>query len=374
MLPETARASVLDKINGSFVVKSYPIPDPAPKTMVLKVELSGICGTDIHIYNGKMPGVPYPLILGHEVVGTIVALGKGITKDLLGNPVKIGDRVCPIGAMGCNECYVCTVLHTPNRCPNEETFGFYPDPDKEPYLSGGFAEYLYIHRPNPPFIKTDIAPESAVLLDTLATGVHAVQRARMQNGDTVVVQGTGIIGIVTIVAAKLAGATKVIAIGSPKERMDYAKLFGADIIIDKNEIKDVKERINIVKENTAGKYGADIVFGCTSTVTSINEGFACLRNSGTYCELGNFCDTGTFEANMGLEIVQRNLNVIGVFAQTIEHFYRGLMILEKKGFPYEKLVTHKVPLDRIKEIIDNKSRYLDGKMALKVVVDPWIKK
>ena len=371
-MQSTAKTSVLNKIEGDFVIKEFPMPKPAPGTLVMKVELCGICGTDIHIYHGKMPGIPYPIILGHEVVGTIAALGEGIEKDLFGNPVKVGDRICPIGAMGCNECYYCTVLHSPNRCPQEETFGFYPNPDKNPYLSGGYSEYLYVHRKIPPFIKTDIAPESGVLLDTLATGIHAVQRAGVQNGDTVLVQGTGIIGLVTLISAKLAGATKIIAVGAPEERIEYAKLFGADITIDITKITDEKERIKIVRDQTIGKYGADITFGCTGTVQSINEGLAYTRNSGIYCEVGNFCDTGIVEINMGLEIVQRNINVIGLFAQTVEHFVRGLKVLEKKQFPYEKLVTHKIPLKRIKEVITNKTYFLDGKVSLKVAIDPFL--
>ena len=366
----TAAACVLDRVEGKFEIKRYPIPEPAPGTLLLKVELSGICGTDIHVYHGKMPGVSYPIILGHEVVGTIAALGEGVERDLLGNPVKVGDRICPIGAMGCNECYVCTVNHSPNRCPKEETFGFYPDPDKEPYLSGGFAEYLYIRRPNPPFIKTEASPEVGVLLDTLATGIHAVQRAGVQNGDIVMVQGAGIMGLVTLISAKLAGATKVIVVGGTKERLDYARLFGADVVIDKAEIPDVEERIATVRKHTVLGLGADVVFGCTGTPTSISEGLACTRNSGTYCEVGNFCDTGTCEINMGLEIVQKNINVMGIFAQTVEHFYRGLNVLEKGEFPYEKLVTHKVPLSRVEEIIKGKPRYLDGKAVLKIVIDP----
>lgn len=367
---KTARAAVLNKIKGEFIIKEYPIPDPAPGTLVLKVELSGICGTDIHIYHGKMPGVQYPLILGHEIVGTVAALGEGIKTDLLGNSVRIGDRICPIGAMGCGQCYFCTVLNSPNRCPYEETPGFYPNPDKEPYLSGGYAEYVYIHRPHPPFVKTEIEPESAVLLDTLATGIHAVQRARVQHGHSVVVQGCGIIGMVTLVSAKLAGATKLIVVGSPKERLDLARLFGADVVIDIAEVTDVNERIKMVKDHTVGKYGADIVFGCTGTPLSVNEGLAYARNSGTYCEVGNFCDTGPVEINMGLEIVQKNLNVIGLFAQTVEHFVRGMAILENSKFPFEKLVTHKVPLGRVKEVITNKGFFLDGKASLKIAIDP----
>jgi len=367
----TAKASVMTGFGGRFVTKEYPIPKPAPKTLVLKVELSGICGTDVHVYHGRMPGIPSPpMILGHEVVGTIAALGEGIKKDLLENPVQVGDRICPIGAMGCNECYYCAVLHSPNRCPQEETYGFYPNPDKEPYLSGGYAEYLYIRRPNPPFIKTSISPEAAVLLDSLATGIHAAQRARVQNGDTVVVQGTGIIGLCTLISAKLAGANKVIVVGGPKDRMEYARLFGADVTLDITEVTDAKERIRMVKDHTVGAYGADIVFGCTGSPGSINEGLAITRNSGTYCEVGNFCDTGAVEINMGLEIVQRNLTIHGIFAQTVEHFYRGLRVLEAGAFPYERLVTHKVPLRRIEEVIKNNSYFLDGRATLKVVVDP----
>ncbi len=373
MEKQTARTAILDKIGGDFIIKEYPIPKPAPMTMVLKVESCGICGTDIHIYHGRMPlkrVPPYPIILGHEVAGTIVALGEGLTHDLSGNPVKIGDRVCPIGAMGCNECYYCTVLHSPNRCPNSQCFGFYNKPDEEPYLSGGFAEYLYIHRPNPPFIKTTLDADTGMLLDTFATGLHAVQRARIQNGDVAVVQGAGVIGLVTTASAKLAGATKVIVVDFFKERLEMAKHFGADVVIDLSTIDNAADRIKAVAEHTVGKYGADFVFGCTGTPKSINEGLAYARKSGTYCEVGNFCDTGKFELNIGLEVVQRNINILGIFAQTVEHFYRGLMMLEEKRFPYEELVTHRIPLERIKEVITNTNRHLDGMMSIKVAIHP----
>jgi L-iditol 2-dehydrogenase len=129
---------VLNGIHGDFVVKEYEIPDPEPGTLLLKVELSGICGTDEHIYHGRMLAAErFPLVLGHEVVGTIAALGPGLDRDLFGRAVKEGDRVCPIGAMSCNECYYCTVLHAPSRCPNKQTFGFYREPDAGSGLLGG---------------------------------------------------------------------------------------------------------------------------------------------------------------------------------------------------------------------------------------------
>jgi L-iditol 2-dehydrogenase len=211
-----------------------------------------------------------------------------------------------------------------------------------------------------------------VLLDTFATGLHAVQRARVQNGDTVVVQGTGAVGLSALAAAKLAGATKAIAIGAHPEKVAYASLFGADVTIDITETTDPAERLAIVKKETPGGYGADVVFGCTATPTSISEGLALTRKSGTYCEVGNFCDTGPTSLNVGLEVVQKDISFLGIFAQTIEHFARGMVVLEKMAFPYDRLVTHRVPLEQVGEIVKGRTFTREGRAMLKVVADPWL--
>jgi len=87
------RVAVIEKPGGKVIIKEYPLPDPAPGTLLIKIELCGVCGTDVHTYNGHMPDAPFPIILGHEIVGKVIALGKGVKTDYLGKPINVGDRV-----------------------------------------------------------------------------------------------------------------------------------------------------------------------------------------------------------------------------------------------------------------------------------------
>src|SRR5436309_11707435 len=92
-MAEQGRVAVLDAVHGSFDVRSYEVPEPGPGEFVIKVDLTGICGTDVHIWHGHLPSIVYPIVLGHEITGTVVALGEGVTHDYIGRRVRVGDRV-----------------------------------------------------------------------------------------------------------------------------------------------------------------------------------------------------------------------------------------------------------------------------------------
>ncbi|GAI79904.1 unnamed protein product, partial [marine sediment metagenome] len=265
--------AVLDKPEGKFELKEYRVPDPAPGTILLKQELTGICGTDIHMYHGRLPGITYPICLGHEFVGTIAALGKGVTTDYLGKLVKEGDRVIVTPGVGCGKCYWCLIAKTPTTCEEAFGYGFFSDGDTHYHFTGGFAKYMYCHHPGTAFFKTELPPEVAVLMEPVTVGMHAVIRSNIKLGDTAVIQGSGAVGLSTQVLAKLAGAAKVIHVGGPTDyRIKMAKEFGADITINVSEIKAPEERIQIVKDNTIKGMGADVVFECTGVPAAVPEG------------------------------------------------------------------------------------------------------
>ena len=185
-------------------------------------------------------------------------------------------------------------------------------------------------------LKTDCTPEVAVLTEPYTIGVHAAMRGKVQLGDTVVVQGSGAIGLVTLLCAKQMGAANIIVVGGPAKRLELAKEFGADVTINIEEITSVEERTEQVFWHTPLKRGADIVFECSGFLAATPEGLGYLRHSGTYVEVGHFVDMGSIDFNINQLLMRKNLTFEAVWGSTYEHFVRGLPILEKNEFPTAK--------------------------------------
>jgi L-iditol 2-dehydrogenase len=372
---KTGKAAVLDKPNGTFTVQEYQVPDPKPGTFILKTELAGVCATDAHMYHGGLGGTAYPIILGHEICGIIDKLGEGVTEDTRGLPVKEGDRVIVIPGVGCGTCYFCAIAKTPTVCSNIKAYGFMPD-DQPNILSGGYSQYIYVQYPNTAFLKTSLPANIAVLTEPVTISIHGLNRSRPKVGTVAVVQGTGAIGFGAIYFLKRAGAYKVIAIGGPAERLELAKEFGADVVIDIEQVKDPAERIRMVKEETIAKRGADIVFEAAGFPSAIPEGLQMMRTSGDFVELGMFTDRGPVTINPHTEMMLKNANIYSCWGGEPEFFVQGLPFLEKRDAPWEKLVNPILPLSRAKDAIDailNKGWKLEGqKTIFKSALDPWM--
>jgi L-iditol 2-dehydrogenase len=374
-MAKLAKAAVLDKPNGTFTIKEYPIPTPRPGTFILRTELAGICATDAHMYHGGLGGTAYPIVLGHEFCGVIDQLGPGITEDIRGVPVKEGDRVIVIPGVGCGFCYYCAIAKTPTVCANIKAYGFMPD-DAANVLSGGYAQYVYVQYANTAFLKTDLPATIAVLTEPVTIAIHGLNKARPKIGTVAVVQGTGAIGIGAIYWLKHYGAYKVIAVGGPKERLDLAKQFGADVVMDIDEVKDPAERIRLVKEETIAKRGADLVIEAAGFPSAIPEGLQMLRTSGDYVELGMFTDRGPVSVNPHTDMMLKNNVIYSAWGGEPEFFVQGLPFLEKRDAPWDKLVSPILPLDRVQDGIDailKKGWKLDGKTVFKSAIDPWMK-
>lgn len=336
-------------LGRDFTIREYDVPEPGPDDLLLKQEMAGICGTDLHMWQ---KGIPTETILGHENVGIIEALGKNVKTDFVGNPVKEGDRL--IFAPG-----------TPNGA-----YGFRPEPDKPPHFLGGFADYISLSLGGTCFIKTDAEPEIAVLTEPFTVGVHAVLRGNVQLGDTVVIQGSGAIGLVTLICAKMSGASTLIVVGGPADRLELAKKFGADVTINIDEIISVEERTELVKSHTARQAGADIVFECAGFLPATPEGLGYVRYGGTFVEVGHFVDMGSIDFNVNRLLMRRNLRLEAIWGSRKEDFTRGLPILEKHELPYEVMVSHVLPLEDIEKGFEslNGSYKIGDETVVKIVV------
>ena len=364
------RAAILDREKGVFTVGEAPVPDPKPGEVLIRQVMCGVCGTDVHMYHGHFPWTRFPLVLGHEIIGHIERLGDGVAKDALGEAVEEGDLVAIVPGVQCGVCYFCAVAREPGLCLNGRAYGFRPYMDQNPHFQGGFSEYILMNVPRSQFLKVHSAPEVAVLLEPFSVGVHFADRANLKLGSTVVVQGAGAIGIFSLAAAKEAGAHKTIVVGAPASRLELAKAFGADVTINIEEVRDPAERIAMVKAETPGAYGADAVFECTGVPASIPEGIEMVRRGGTYVEGGHFTNAGDVTLNPFNHFVMRHLTLVGVWGSTIGHFVRGLPILESGRYPFEKMVSHQLPLDQIGNAVQALSTNyrLDGAEVRKIAI------
>lgn len=371
-MKKMGRVAILDKPKGKFIIKSYPLPTPEPGTLLMKIEMCGVCGSDVHYWRGHKATfpVPFPGVFGHEIAGRIVALGDGVTEDFAGNRVKVGDRIVPVPLITCGNCFFCTIAKEPVKCLNAFAYGHLGD--GAPYFTGGYAEYLYVYLPNSLFVKTDMNAERSVLLEPVSIGINNVEKVGVNVGETAVVQGSGPIGLVTLACVKAAGASRIMMVGGEPNRLKLARELGADMTININEVTDPKERVEMIKKRTLGEHGADVVFECAGVPQAVPEGIDYLKYGGRYCEAGHFSDAGTVVINPSTHICAKCATIVGAWSSTPDQFIKALGVLRDKRFPFEKLITHKLPLERLEEAFRALSSdyIMDGKEVIKAVVAP----
>jgi L-iditol 2-dehydrogenase len=373
-MADYGKAAVLDQPNGTFTVEEFPVPSPAPGTFLLRTDLNGICATDAHMYEGRFAGITFPIVLGHEITGTIDRLGSGVTEDSVGRPVREGDRVVIVPGISCGHCFYCTLAHTPGMCENGIAYGF-QTPTAEYAFSGGMAQYLYVRYPQTAFLKTDLPPEIAVLTEPLCIAAHAIARHGLRLASVAVIQGSGAVGLGALLFARYAGAVKTIMVGGPSHRLALAREFGADVTIDIAEVPDPAERIRLVRAETVKQRGADVVFECTGYPETIGEGIAYLRDSARFIELGHFTDMGEIALNPHWQLMRKNISLDACWGSNFEAMALTLPYLERRDHPYEKLVSHRLPLtaiaDGVRAINSRSYRLPGGGEVIKVAVAPW---
>ena len=366
------RAIVVDKPLGKFRTAEVDVPQPKDGEVLIRQEACGVCGTDMHIYQGHFPGAKFPTVLGHEIIGTIEKLGEDVKQDFTGRPVKEGDRIYVIPGLQCGRCYFCSVIKEPTLCinPRRTAYGFTPFPDQMPSFQGGYADYLYVNHPFSKFVKLNLPPEVGVLLEPLTVGVHMVERAKLHVGCTVVIQGSGAIGLAGLVVAREAGAIKTIVVGAPQTRLDLAKKLGADEVVNIEQVPDPAERISLVKGLTEKEWGADAVFECTGSPKAIPEGIDMLRRGGTYVVAGHFTDVGEVSINPYLHLNNKHITLVGVWGSSPAHFVYGRTIMESKTDLFKGMVSHRLPLERIGDAMKSlmTDYRLDGTEVRKIVI------
>jgi L-iditol 2-dehydrogenase len=363
------KAAVLDAPYGEFAVAEAEVPAPDPDGLLVRQELCGICGTDAYVYQGGLPGITFPLVLGHETVGVVERLGANVREDSTGRPLAAGDRVYIQPGISCRQCVYCVIHQQPTLCLNRRGYGLRPPQDAPPNFQGGFSQYLNLI-PGSTYLKMATDATTSVVLEPLTIGLHQVSRVHMPVGSTAVIQGAGAIGILTLVAAREAGALRTIVVGAPDSRLALARAFGADVTISIEEISDPAERLSLVREETPGGLGADVVFECTGVPASIPEGLEMLRRGGTYVEAGHYTDHGDVALNPFRHMVHKQITLVAVWGADTPHFVAGRALIESGKYPFADLVSHKLPLERVQDGIAaiGGTYRIDGEEVRKVAV------
>jgi threonine dehydrogenase-like Zn-dependent dehydrogenase len=362
----TVRAAVLTAFEQPLEIREYPEPAAlAPGEALVRVEMAGICGTDVHLWLGQLP-IPIPVIMGHETVGRIERMGEDLVKDWRGNPLKPGDRVTWASSIACGECFYCRTKNQPTRCLVRKAYGISYNSDEAPHLRGGYAEKILLRAGTAIFRIPDNLPTESVVGAgcALTTAIHGVERAPITWGDVVVVQGTGPVGLAALAVAIEAGAAKTVVIGGPPHRLELAREFGANTVIDVEASPDLLERRKLVLAAT-GPYGADVVIECVGHPDAVNEGIEFCRDGAKFLVLGQYANAGNISFNPHT-VTRKQLQMIGSWGFEPRHVDRALALLERSKWKdhFAGEITHRFPLEKADDALTTTRGWRSGKTVI----------
>jgi alcohol dehydrogenase len=343
---------------GKIELREVPKPVPGPGQALLKVTLTTICGTDVHILKGEYPVKP-GLIVGHEPVGRIEALGPGVTG------FEMGDRAIVGAITPCGQCRACLSGHG-SQCSHGghgfEALGGWRFGNT---INGCQAEYVIVPdaQANLAKIPDGLSDEDVVLCpDIMSTGFSAVESGHVRIGDAVAVFAQGPIGLSATAGARLAGATLVIGVDSVPRRLEQAKRMGADVVLNYREQDVVSE----IKRLTGG--GVDVAIEALGTQATFEACLRSVRPGGTVSSLGVYSGhlnvpLDAFAAGLGDHTIVTTLCPGGK-----ERMRRLMSVIAAKRAPFNELVTHSFQLSEIEAAYDLFAHQRDG--VMKVAIRP----
>ena len=357
--PRTSETTTASVWVGEGVVEEWTvaIPEIPAGGLLIEVTANGICGTDLHLISSKPKR---PLVLGHEIVGRIVAFGEGTAQaDAAGNALAIGDGIALFPWLPCLRCWSCRRFGpAATTCENSFVYGIPPEalglPESPrasgaPELTGGFGRHLVV-KPGTYFwrVPESMPHEIAALLDPLAVAVRTVDMLKTAVGtwdevirpdSTAVVLGAGAVGLLASLVLRSAGVTDIIVSGSRPSRLAMARDLGAESVIDIHET-DAATRRQLVLDRTNGR-GADLVIDATNQPQSLTEALSMVRRLGSVIEVGNIVSTGeTIRVDPAEDICQKNVRLMGLAANPPQSYSEAIALLSRhRELPFERLIT-----------------------------------
>jgi threonine dehydrogenase-like Zn-dependent dehydrogenase len=363
-------AAVIPTPNASVELREVPSPALEPNSALLDVELSEVCGTDVYLQQGRLQGVPYPLIPGHVSIGRLSKI-RGELRDVEGRRFNEGDRVTFLDVhRTCNACWYCLVAKATTRCPQRKVYGITYGLDDG--LCGGWAEQIYI-KPGTHCIRVDVEAETFMAGGcALPTALHAVERAEVKLGDTVLVLGSGPVGLSAIILAVMSGALRVLCIGAPEHRLKVALEVGAATVLNV-ETNDDEQRLAWVREQT-NRRGADVTIEATGAPVAVVQAMRFTREAGRVVIVGQYTDHGAMPSeaafNPHLDLNKKHLDVRGCWGSDFSHFYRGVQIISDtvRAAPWTQMKLTRYNLAHACEALADVS---SGRV-LKALIDPRV--
>jgi len=282
------RVAVLPAYGGKFELREYPVPDPEPGAILVKLTRAGVCGSDLHIWRGEMKEIygspPRDLTFGHEMCGRVERLGAGVSVDSAGQPLREGDRVTFLYFFPCGRCPVC-LRDEMGSCPRKARANRVAG--TAPYFNNAYGDYYYL-RPGgfifhiPDEVSDDVAtPANCALAQVL----YGLTRAGLRQGDTAVIQGAGGLGLNAVAVARDMGADRIIVLDRVASRLELARAFGADHALSLADLTTRERRIQAVMDLTGG-FGADVVADFVGYPDVVPEGLKMLRGGAVISRSG----------------------------------------------------------------------------------------
>lgn len=349
------KAVVLGAPHQAPQVQTLSEPTLEPGAVVLETIFAEVCGTDIHLVEGRLQGVPYPIIPGHFSVGTVMRTG-GSVHTVDGRSVVPGDVVTFLDVFGtCNNCWHCLVAKAATRCPSRRVYGV--TCSSEEGLLGGWSEQIYL---KPDVKMLHLPPEVSPLRFisagcALPTAVHAVERAEIKMGDLVVVQGAGPVGLCAAIAAKLVGAKSVVVLDLSPSRIKVAEHFGFETILLDSD--DFAKGLGAVELLSGGR-GADVTIEATGSANAFTQGLRITRDGGRYVVVGHYTDSGSISLNPHVDVNRKHIEIRGVWGVEFRHFYLAMQLLVNNSTigpfngRWEDMVGKIYSLDEVNEALD----------------------
>ena len=358
------------------------VPDPEPGAVVIAIHLSGICGTDKHTFRGESRQyagtthereIEYPLICGHENVGTVTAIGGRVFASD-GIELRVGDRIVPGANVPCGRCYYCANDFPYYFCQDLEDYGNSLTLSRAPGLFGGWSQYLYALPGTPLFRVPDGLPDEVAVLTEVMAVTHGVETALTllaiqggtRSGFSVAVLGVGPLGLCHLVKSRMLGAGFVAATDVLTGRLERAAPFGVDLALDAAST-GADERVAAILDATAGR-GVDLVLDCSGVPATFVEALLIVRTGGVIVEAGAFVDMGPVQINPNSDLVTRNVSVLGIGGEKATEYEPSmrLMAANLDRYPLDKIVSHILPLDRAQDAV----MLAQSGEAMQVALDP----
>jgi threonine dehydrogenase-like Zn-dependent dehydrogenase len=345
----TGRLAVFHGTKKPFTIREFPLPSLEPGSVLVKISMANICGSDLHIWRGDLPGFDgKESTVGHEMSGRVYALGQGKATDSLGRKLKEGDRVVYQYFQPCLACPICLSGVT-RACPHrhaKRTFGEWP------YFTGAYGDYYYVPPGRALFkVEDERIPDNIVASVNCAFSqvMQGWETAGLRFGQSVAIQGAGGLGLYATAIAKEMGAAPIIVIDTLEGRLTLAKEFGADYVINASKVKATEERVAEVKRLTGG-LGAEIVAELVGFPSVVQEGWDMLRPGGRYVEIGNINRGMTMQYDPS-QLVFGNKTVHGIVLYEANIMPKVLDFASRNlaKYPFHKVVSHTFPLTEISE-------------------------